>query len=71
MMVVAVKHAPFQASAPRKLFDMPAALYRFDPYNADYDVAPDGRFISLRRDGSPDIQMILNWTEELRRALGK
>jgi eukaryotic-like serine/threonine-protein kinase len=71
MMVVAVKHSPFQASAPRKLFDMPAARYGLDPYSADYDVAPDGRFISVRRDESPDIQVILNWTEELRRALGK
>ena len=71
MMVVAVKHSPFQASAPRKLFDMPGARYGLDPYSADYDVAPDRRFISVRRDESPDIQVILNWTEELRRALGK
>jgi WD40 repeat protein len=71
MMVVAVKHSPFQASAPRKLFDMPGALYGLDPYSADYDVAPDGRFISVRREGSADIQVILNWTEELRHALGK
>lgn len=69
MMVVAVQHAPFRASAPRKLFDMPGALYNLDPYVADYDVAPDGRFVSVRRDGAPEIEVILNWSEELRRAL--
>ena len=70
-MVVTVKLAPFQASAPRKLFDMPGRLYGLDPYIAEYDVAADGRFISVRREAAPDIQVILNWTEELRRALGK
>jgi eukaryotic-like serine/threonine-protein kinase len=71
MMAVAVQHDPFGASPPRKLFDLPGAKYGLDPYVADYDVAPDGRFISVRRDASPEINVVLNWIEELRRALGR
>ena len=71
LMVVAVQHDPFRASSPRKLFDMPGALHGLDPYVADYDVAPDGRFISVRRDAAPEINVVLNWVEELRRALGR
>jgi len=34
---------------------------------ADYDVAPDGRFLAIRRDnaGTDEIHIVLNWTEEL------
>jgi hypothetical protein len=70
-MTVSVQLAPFRASAPRKLFDMPSALYGLDPYMAEYDVASDGRFISVRRDAAPEIHVVLNWGEELRRALGQ
>jgi hypothetical protein len=47
------------------------AMYNFDQNFADYDVAPDGRFLAIRRDAAaPDeIQVVLNWTQELRRVL--
>ena len=49
---------------------MPRALYGLDPYIPEYDVAADGRVITVRRDALPEIHMVLNWAEELRRALG-
>jgi Tol biopolymer transport system component len=71
LMAASIQPQPFRASAPRKLFDLPGAVYNFDQNFADYDVASDGRFIAVRRDGRPagEIQVVLNWTEELRRAL--
>jgi hypothetical protein len=69
MMAVAVRHDPIRPS--RKLFNLPGALYGLDPYVADYNVAPDGRFISVRRDATPKISFVLHWVEELRRALGQ
>jgi eukaryotic-like serine/threonine-protein kinase len=69
LMVVPVQHNPFRASPPRKLLDFPNALYGSNPYSAEYDVAADGRFLAVRRDPANEIQVILNWTEELRRAL--
>ncbi len=71
MMAVPVSPDPFRASAPRRLFEMPTALYNLDPFVADYDVAPDGRFLSVRREEAAEIHVVLNWVEELRRALGK
>jgi hypothetical protein len=40
---------------------------------ADYDVAADGRFIAVRRENfSGDaIHVVLNWTTELAKALGR
>jgi hypothetical protein len=49
--------------------DLPGALYGLDPYVPEYDVARDGRVIAVRRDGAPEIQVVLNWVEELKRAL--
>jgi Tol biopolymer transport system component len=71
MMAVAVTHRPFRAAAPRRLFEMPSALYNLDPFVADYDVAADGRFLSVRREEAAEIHVVLNWAEELRRALGR
>jgi serine/threonine protein kinase/Tol biopolymer transport system component len=71
LMAVAVQHQPFRASAPRKLFDLPGALYNLDPYSADYDVAPDGRFLTVRRGTSTELRVVLNWVEELRRAVAR
>lgn len=43
MMAVAVQHDPIRSPPPRKLFNLPGALYGLDPYVANYRVAPDGR----------------------------
>ena len=71
LVTVAVQPAPFRVTAPRKLFEFPGATYNFDQNFADYDVAPDGRFLAIRRDSvaTDEIHVVLNWTEELRRAL--
>jgi hypothetical protein len=71
LMAVSIQLAPFRVMATRKLFELPGALYNFDQNFADYDVAPDGRFLAIRRDAvaADEIQIVLNWTEELRRAL--
>lgn len=70
LMAVPVRLDPFRAAAPQKLFDLPGALYNLDPYNPDYDVAADGRFLSVRRETSTEIHVVLYWVDELRRALG-
>jgi hypothetical protein len=70
LMAAPIQLAPFRAGAPRKLFDMQAALYPMDPYAADYDVAADGRFLTIRLETTVVIQVVLNWVDELRRALG-
>jgi hypothetical protein len=58
---------------PRKLFDLPIALYNLDQFVPDYDVAADGRFPAIRRDprAADEIHVVLNWTQELGRALGR
>jgi serine/threonine-protein kinase len=75
MMVVDVDTtAAFRASAPRVLFDLPAAVVGSlgGPLRG-YDVSADGRrFIASRLTTSlPDpitqIHVVLNWTEELQR----
>ena len=71
-MAVPVQLDPFRvAGAPQKRLDMPRALYGLDPYLPEYDVAADGRVLAVRRDAVPEIHVVLNWAEELRRALGR
>ncbi len=73
LMEVPVRLNPLQVNAARKLLDLPRALYGFDQFTPDYDVAADGRFLAIRRDASAadEITVVLNWTQELRRALGR
>ena len=71
LMSVPVQLAPFRVSAPRRVFEMPSALYNLDPFIADYDLAADGRILTIRREEAAQIHVVLNWTEELRRALGR
>jgi len=68
---VVVQLDPFRIGARQKLFDLPGAIYGSDPFMADYDVAADGRFLAVRREGdaSEEIHVVLNWSEELHRAL--
>jgi hypothetical protein len=72
-MAVPVQFDPLRITARRKLFDLPGAIYGFDTFVADYDVAADGRFLAVRRDSRAveEIHVVLNWAEELRRALGR
>ena len=70
MMVVAVDTEPdLTVSKPSLLF---RGRFSMGPLRqtANYDVAPDGRFVMLREvvaGSSPDIIVVLNWFEELKR----
>jgi len=70
MMSVAVETLPeFAARSPRLLFES-AAFHRNLTGEFNYDVAPDGRFLMIRRDDAlVDLQVnvVLNWTQELKR----
>jgi Tol biopolymer transport system component len=71
LMAVDVQATPFSAGAPRRVFEMATALYNLDPFVADYDIAADGRILTVRRQGSSEIHVVLNWAEEVRRALAR
>ena len=70
MMAVDVRlERDFSASQPRVLFEGPFAT---DPVGGDginYDVTPDGeRFVMVREtERTPQLYMVLNWFEELKR----
>ena len=51
--------------------DAGVALYGSDPFVADYYVAADGRILAVRREGAAEIHVVLNWGDELRRAMGR
>lgn len=58
-------------SRPEVLFDQPFG-YGSGLTFAAYDVAPDGRFAMIKRDSDTGrLNIILNWTEELRRLTAK
>ena len=71
LMAVSFRPQPLAIGAPNRLFEMPATTYGFDPNFADYDVAPDGRFLAVLRETArtEGIHVVLNFAEELRRAL--
>jgi len=68
MMVVDVSGgADLTLSQPRQLFDQ---RYVFQNISlANYDVSPDGeRFVMIKEEaGSGRLNVVLNWTEELKR----
>ena len=71
MMVVpiSVNGAAIERAAPRVLF---SGNYHRDPYgDQSYDVGADGRFLMLRpvAGGRVDIQVALNWIDEVRARL--
>ena len=70
MMAVRVRtHPDFNAESPRLLFANPAFHRNMGTGEFNYDVAPDGRFIMIRREGGvPElhINIVLNWVEELK-----
>jgi Tol biopolymer transport system component len=69
MMAVSIRLDPFRVEAARKLFEFPGTTYNFDQNFADYDLAPDGRFLAIQNDpaAAEEIQVVLNWVEELKR----
>jgi Tol biopolymer transport system component len=73
LIAVPVQVNPMRVATGRKLFDFPGALYNLDFVVPDYDVAADGRFLAARRDiaATDEIRIVLNWDQELRRALGR
>jgi eukaryotic-like serine/threonine-protein kinase len=71
MMVVDVKTTPeFSAGKARRLFEQ--AYERSDAYWPNYDATPDGRRLLMIREIAPphtaqrQINLVLNWTEELK-----
>ena len=70
MMVISVQTEPtFRAGRPEVLFE---GFYRatLRPLGYQYyDISPDGqRFLMIRRDEAPaQINVVLNWFEELKR----
>ena len=72
MMVVEITTQPsFAFSSPRMPFEgeqyMPAAGAYSYPF-PNYDVSPDGqRFLMITKESKPQINVVLNWFEELKR----
>ena len=64
---------PFHAAAPRLLFEARPTEYYGSSWVRSWDVSGDGqRFLLLRNEESRDklvsqLQIVLNWTEELKR----
>ena len=56
---------------PRVLFDVSQYVPATGPYSypfPNYDVSPDGqRFLMITRESKPQINVVLNWFEELKR----
>jgi Tol biopolymer transport system component len=71
VMSVAVETRPeFAAKSPKLLFENAAFHRNLTGGEFNYDVAPDGRFLMIRReDALAELQLnvVLNWTEELKR----
>jgi serine/threonine-protein kinase len=61
----------FTTGAPRKLLDVPASVVLSSDTSRNYDVAPDGRFLVVRRTSEEftagHLVVALDWAESLRR----
>src|SRR5439155_12260300 len=69
MMVVDITTQPgFSAGAPRLLFEGPYVRGAWTPY---YDVAPDGQRFLMAECPPAQINVVLNWFEELKRRAGE
>jgi Tol biopolymer transport system component len=71
--VEVVRGIPFTTTARRPLFD--ASAYELDVHQ-EYDVAPDGRFLMVRKRGVPEgaereLVWVQNWLEELKAKMGR
>jgi Tol biopolymer transport system component len=74
MMVVKVTRQPsFAIGGPRMLFEGGQYVPPTGPYPypfPNYDVSPDGqRFLMITRESEPQINVVLNWFEELKRGV--
>jgi hypothetical protein len=72
MMSVDITTQPsFALGSPRILFDVGPYMPTTGPYSyplPNYDVSPDGqRFLMITRESKPQISVVLNWSEELKR----
>jgi hypothetical protein len=72
MMAVEVTMLPsFAFSSPRVLFEGEQYMTAAGPYSypfPSYDVSPDGqRFLMITKESKPQINVVLNWFEELKR----
>ncbi len=69
MMIVSVETEPsFSVGRPRVLFEGSYVTTQFSPGKQYYDISPDGqRFVMIREGGEAQINVVLNWFEELKR----
>ena len=72
MMAVEVTSVPsFTVGSPRILFDAHQYMPPTGPYSypfPNYDVSPDGqRFLMITKESKPQINVVVNWVEELNR----
>lgn len=72
MMAVEIKTKPsFASGSPRMLFDVGPYMPATGPFSypfPNYDVSGDGqRFLMITRESKPQINVVLNWFEELKR----
>jgi Tol biopolymer transport system component len=72
MMAVQITTQPnFAFGSPRALFDAGQYMPPTGPYSypfPNYDVSPDGqRFLMITKESKPQINVVLNWFEELKR----
>ena len=59
LMRVAVEASSrFEFAAPVRLLEAEFPVFEQPP---SYDVAPDGRFVTVRNDSNPPVSVILNW----------
>ena len=69
MMAVSVQTEPtFSVGKPRVLFEGSYVTTQFAPGKQYYDISPDGQlFLMIRAAGQAQINVVLNWFEELKR----
>jgi eukaryotic-like serine/threonine-protein kinase len=72
MMAVQITTEPnFAFGSPRMLFDTSQYMPPTGPYSypfPNYDVSPDGqRFLMITKESRPQLNVVLNWSEELKR----
>ncbi len=69
MMVVEVQTEPsFSWGKPKVLFEGSYVYSQFAPAKQYYDISPDGQqFLMIKEAGHSQINVILNWFEELKR----
>ena len=72
MMALQITIEPnFAFGIPRILFDAGQYMPPTGPYSypfPNYDVSPDGqRFLMITKESKPQINVVLNWSEELKR----